>query len=233
MFEKIREFLRGESLLDESYRETLAVLDTLRGMVNESVTSLRQSDVALTDDRVFELDRRINKYQRRTRRRILTHVAVNPTTDINAALVLASIIIDVERIGDYAKNTVELARAHPARLPAGPYEDDLKILEERVSDGLVDVRRALETSDLEIARTYVKTHRRFTRLADDIVDGIIAERDDLPKGTSVTLALYVRYLKRIESHLVNIVSSIVNPFHRIGFRIKDKSAKVSDSETSK
>ncbi|MBD3297048.1 MAG: hypothetical protein GF341_00170 [candidate division Zixibacteria bacterium] len=232
MFKRIREFLRGESLLDESYNETLDVLGTLQGMVTESIGSLRQTDTTMPDDRVFELDRQINKYQRRTRRRILTHVSVSPSTDINASLVLASIIIDVERIGDYAKNIVELARAHKQRLTAELHEEALSDLEQRVLAGLVDVRRALEDSDIEMARTYVKTHRKYTRLADAVVNGLISGENDLPKGTSVTLALYTRYLKRIESHLVNIVSSVVNPFHRIGFRLKDKSSKAA-AESSK
>ena len=34
------------------------------------------------------------------------------------------------------------------------------------------------------------------------------------------LALYIRYLKRVCAHLRNISTSIVNPFHRIGFREK-------------
>lgn len=224
MFQKLREFLRGESLLDQSYRETVAVFETLKGMVSLASDSLRRSDEALELDSVFGLDRKINKYQRRTRRQILTHVAVSPSTDISAALVLASIIIDVERIGDYAKNIVELARAHPSRLGAGPYEESLVNLEQRVAGGLVDVCRALDVSDLEIARQYVKTHRQFTTSADAIVDGLISQTDELPKGTAVTLALYVRYLKRIESHLVNIVSSVVNPFHRIGFRVKGEAS---------
>ena len=31
-------------------------------------------------------------------------------------------------------------------------------------------------------------------------------------------ALYTRYLKRIAAHLINIASSVFNPFERIGFR---------------
>jgi len=38
---------------------------------------------------------------------------------------------------------------------------------------------------------------------------------------AVSTALYVRFLKRISAHLMNIASSIVNPFDRIGFRDDD------------
>jgi hypothetical protein len=37
----------------------------------------------------------------------------------------------------------------------------------------------------------------------------------------VTIALYVRFLKRVGAHLQNILSSVVNPFDRIGFHDKE------------
>ncbi len=44
---------------------------------------------------------------------------------------------------------------------------------------------------------------------------------DLVCNEAVSTALYVRFLKRISAHLMNIASSIVNPFDRIGFRDDD------------
>jgi hypothetical protein len=37
----------------------------------------------------------------------------------------------------------------------------------------------------------------------------------------VTTALYIRYLKRTSAHLMDIASSLANPFDRIGFREED------------
>ena len=39
---------------------------------------------------------------------------------------------------------------------------------------------------------------------------------------AVALALYMRYLKRVASHLMNAATGVVNPFHRIGYREKNK-----------
>ena len=39
-------------------------------------------------------------------------------------------------------------------------------------------------------------------------------------GHAVTVALYLRYLKRVSAHLKNVATSVVNPYHRIGFREK-------------
>lgn len=40
----------------------------------------------------------------------------------------------------------------------------------------------------------------------------------LGRGQTAVIASYVRYLKRIGAHLLNILSSVVNPFERIGYR---------------
>ena len=39
---------------------------------------------------------------------------------------------------------------------------------------------------------------------------------------AATLAIYLRYLKRVSAHLKNVATSVVNPYHRIGFREKEK-----------
>jgi phosphate uptake regulator len=64
-------------------------------------------------------------------------------------------------------------------------------------------------------------HWWIARKADDIVSSLI-EKDEtsMPARDAVATALYVRYLKRISAHLMNIASSIVNPFERIGFRVE-------------
>ena len=123
-------------------------------------------------------------------------------------------------MGDYAKNIVELAQAHPSALEGSTYEKSIQDLELRVTQGFNRVSEAFKESDAAQANALMATHKEFTRLADDILEHLIKGEDDLSKGDAVTLALYVRYLKRIESHLNNIVSSVVNPFPRIGFGSK-------------
>ena len=46
--------------------------------------------------------------------------------------------------------------------------------------------------------------------------------DDLDAPEAAAVGLYVRFLKRIGSHSRNIVTSIINPFHRIGYSEKKK-----------
>jgi phosphate uptake regulator len=50
---------------------------------------------------------------------VLKHLAVTGGMNIIPGLILTSVVIDLERIGDYTKNITDLAVAHPRRLSAG------------------------------------------------------------------------------------------------------------------
>ena len=56
------------------------------------------------------------------------------------------------------------------------------------------------------------------QIDDELVTGTVEE---ISPGDSAALALYSRYLKRISAHLNNMISSVVNPFDRIGFIEED------------
>ena len=217
MLRFLRELFRGESLLDQAFEATVNMLALARDMVKAASDSLRRSETADVELDIRKADVTINKYQRETRRQVLTHMAVSSAADFAPALVLTSIVIDVERLGDYAKNIIELAQAHPKALNALDYEEGIQGLELRVTQGFNRVGEALRQSDAAQARALMATHREFSKMADGIVESLIKGEDALSKGDAITLALYVRYLKRSESHLNNIVSSVVNPFPRIGF----------------
>ena len=54
--------------------------------------------------------------------------------------------------------------------------------------------------------------------SNDIVNAIVSgTNDEFSSEKAGSLCLYVRYLKRIAAHSRNLVSSIVNPFERIGY----------------
>jgi hypothetical protein len=54
-------------------------------------------------------------------------------------------------------------------------------------------------------------------ISDSIVQG---NANDLNAQDAGAVALYARFLKRIASHSRNIISGVVNPFPRIGYKEK-------------
>jgi phosphate uptake regulator len=223
MFEKFKELFGSENLLDVAFETTVKMMEFDNQMYDASSKTLRHSD---TDQLPFdfkEMDARVNKYEREVRSNVLTHLSVVGMQNLVPGLVLVSIVIDVERIGDYTKNIAGLASLHPARLKGGKNEELLAGIESNISANFPAVIEVMSTYDKDTARQVMQREPEVARASDQIVDDMITGRDaDLSRGESVSLALYSRYLKRINAHLTNIASAIVNPFPRIGFAEKGK-----------
>jgi len=136
-----------------------------------------------------------------------------------------SVVIDIERIGDYTKNIHDLARRHPARLDAGPLEPLLSEIESGIADAFRDTIRAFKDNNEDLAREVMAEYKEeHSSNCEKIIDKVIEGQIDLSPADAATVALYTRYLKRIGSHSRNIATSIVNPFHRIGY--KEEGAKI-------
>lgn len=224
MFSKFLTLWSKETLLDKAFKRTCKMLVSDLEMFEAAKYTLRQTNSSKMSIDVYQRDKKINKYEREVRRNVITHLAVAGKRDIAAGLSLVSIVIDVERIGDYTKNIADLAREHPKRLLAGTHEDTLCWLEETITERFTALDQVLLESDRNLAREIMGSHTEINEKCDKITMKMVKYTgDDLPCQSAVALALYARYLKRISSHLTNIASSVVNPFPRIGYREKKKS----------
>lgn len=223
MFSKFKELFGSENLLDSAFNTTVTMLEFDQEMFLASRHSLRETDSAEVDIDIKATDRKINKYQREVRRNVLTHLTVAGTQNLVPGLALLTIIIDVERIGDYTKNILALAVRHPNRLCGGAHEQALKEIEAGIEAHLPIVINSLKSQNKKEARKVMQDEEAISKRSDSIVNSMI-ESIDSPSSCSdsVALALYARYLKRINSHLTNVASAIVNPFPRIGFKEKKK-----------
>lgn len=221
MFGFLKELFSSDSLLETAFEETQEMLREDFRMFEEAIRSLRHSDTAELKFDIFKADKRINKYERAVRRKVLAHLAVSKPGDASACLVLIAVVSDVERIGDYTKNIAETANSHPARLTCDKYEDRLSEIEELITNRFKSVSEAYVNHDEEMATNLMVEHSKISQWCDEVVtDMIVSPPPDIPTGTAVAMTMYVRFLKRISAHLTNIVSSVVNPFPRLGYRRK-------------
>jgi phosphate transport system protein len=222
MFEKFKELFGSENLLDSAFDTTLKMMEYDSQMYDASRNTLRNSD---TDELPFdfkEMDGKVNKYEREVRKNVLTHLSVAGMQNLVPGLMLVSIVIDVERIGDYTKNIAGLASLHPVRLNGGSHEESLASIEAAISQNFPSVIKVMSTYEKGLAREVMQREPEVARASDQIVNDMIIGKDVAGSpGESVSLALYSRYLKRINAHLTNIASAIVNPFPRIGFSEKE------------
>ncbi|MCK4371798.1 MAG: hypothetical protein KAW61_01570 [candidate division Zixibacteria bacterium] len=223
MFEKFKELFSSENLLDSAFKTTLTMMEFDYKMYDAARKTLRESD---TDELPFDVrktDRKINKFERQVRRQVITHLTISGTQNLAPGLALVSIVIDVERIGDYTKNISELARKHKNMLKGGMFEDKLAGIEKVIEENFSRTIEVLKTQDNQKARQVMQVEDDIGRISDKMLNEIILEKDtSLSVCDAVTLAMYIRHLKRINAHLTNIASSIINPFPRIGFSEKQE-----------
>jgi phosphate uptake regulator len=223
MFKKWLEIFKKDTLMDRAYKRSFEMLDITLAMYLEAKESLRQREDSEIDLKVKETDRKINSYEREVRRMVFNHLAITGTINLPSGFILVSIIIDIERIGDYAKNMVELALDHPGKLHGGEFEDEIVRIETALEDNFVQTKKCFEKGDEDFALELLKKYAWVNDTCDEILVAVVKEKDrNIRPGDAASLVLYTRWLKRINSHLRNITTSVVNPFDRIGFEPEEK-----------
>jgi len=223
MFRKWLAIFKKDTLMDRAYQRSFKMLDITLDMFREARESLRNRDDSEINLKIKERDKQVNSYEREVRRMVFNHLAVQGTIELPSGLALVSIIIDIERIGDYTKNMVELALDHPGRLHGGQFEEDLKRMEEAVEGNFITTKKCFADEDSALALALLKKYAWVNDACDDRVKDVVQEKDpSIRPGDAAAMTLYIRFLKRVNSHLRNITTSVVNPFDRIGFNPKKK-----------
>jgi len=219
MFKQIFEIFKSDSLYEQALTECHEMLEIVRQMFNESIDSLRKSDTADIPIDIYSTDKKINEFERDVRRKVMTHLAIGGKEDIGSGLILVSVVIDIERIGDYTKNIYDLAVEHPRRLDAGNFEKTISEMENATKDFLNNAIDAFKEQDIDTSRKLMVEYKKdIVTKSNEIVNSLVSGQNaDFTSEQASTLCLYARYLKRIAAHSRNLVSSIVNPFERIGY----------------
>ncbi len=221
MFKKFFDTLKKKSLPEQILEKSIESITLGRNMFLNSKTALRTKGNLELAKQVLIEDKKINKSERTIRRKLLTHFALADKIDIGSGFTISSIVIDIERIGDYTKNIADLAILMEDKYNCGSYNDRIKILEDKIEIMFEKTIIAFENSDEDVAREVTSIYKNeISRECSLIKDSIIKEEEGLSAGDSTVTALYLRSLKRIAAHLYNISTSVLNPFPRIGYKEK-------------
>lgn len=180
-------------------------------------------DNAPTPDERTSISKRdveLNQLQRQIRKQVIAHLSLGQGhMDAPYCLLLMSLVKDVERIGDYCKNIVEVYDEG-----GGPIADDengaeLRELRAAVEDTFAASGKVFRESDTEMAMDLLRRGRELNRRCDLLVSRVARSSYDAP--TTTTLILGARYYKRIQSHLMNILSGVVMPLHKLDYYDED------------
>lgn len=215
MFKQLYNILKKENLLEQSFDRSSDAMAIIEEMFLKSLLALRENNPDKSYD-IFIQDKKINEHERAIRKKSLTHLTVTGQDDLNPALVLITIVHDIERVGDYTKNIYELSEKLGEKLEFGANEAQVKEIENLIIGAFKDLNESFVETSKEESRKLMDTLSSGRKLCEDVIDAILESGNGNPKHNLIGV-LYVRFLKRIAAHLNNIATSFVNPFDRIGF----------------
>ena len=220
VFKDLVNIWKSEDSLSQAWIESNDMLHLSHDIFNDAVEALRSGEKNKVLKSIKLRDEKINDYHREIRKKVVTYYSVSKdVTNIGSGLVLINIIVDIERIGDYSKNILDLARHYPKKFVSEKFSENLSIIERVVIDRFSTTIQAVENTDEKIADDLITSYRNdLGKISDKIVASSISGETEIGKeNRTASVALYARYLKRIGAHLKNITSSVVNPFESIGY----------------
>lgn len=221
LFKDVINLWKADDLLSQAWDDSHEMLNLSHEIFQQALIYLKNGENIDKLKALKKRDREINEFQRDVRRKVLTHYAVEQdTTDLANGLVLINMVVDIERIGDYCKNILDLAINHDQSIISSEVSENLAIIENEVESRFAKTLEAIQSQDENLAKSLMRGYRQqLTGLSDDIVNGVL--RNEISFGgesRTAAITLYARYLKRIGAHLKNITSTLVNPFDAIGYK---------------
>ncbi len=221
LFKDVINLWKADDLLSQAWDDSHDMLNLSHEIFQQALTYLQNGENIDTLKALKKRDKEINEFQRNVRRKVLTHYAVEQdTSDMADGLILINMVVDIERIGDYCKNILDLAINHDQSINSSEISEDLYLVEEEVKSRFEKTLEAIQLQDEEIALSLMEGYReQMTGKSDDIVNGVLRNELNFGSGSrTAAIALYARYLKRIGAHLKNISTTLVNPFDAIGYK---------------
>ena len=221
VFKDLVTIWNSEDSLSQAWTSSNEMLHLSHEMFTDSVNALRSGEKNKVIKSIKLRDEEINQYHRDIRKKVVTYYSVSKdVTNINSGLVLINMVVDIERVGDYTKNILDLAKHYPKKLRSEKVSEDLRIIEQAVIERFQNTVKAVEEMDEIAAKELIKSYRSdLGKLSDNLVASSIS--GDLKIGEehmASSMVLYARYLKRIGAHLKNITSVVINPFESIGYK---------------
>ena len=175
----------SEDSLSQAWTSSNEMLQLSHEMFTDSINALRSGEKNKVIKSIKLRDEEINQYHRDIRKKVVTHYSVSKdVTNINSGLVLINMVVDIERVGDYTKNILDLAKHYPKKLRSEKISEDLRIIEQAVIERFQNTVKAVEEMDEIAARELIKSYRSdLGKLSDNLVASSISGTLKLEKNT--------------------------------------------------
>ncbi|MBU1863678.1 MAG: hypothetical protein KKH94_08465 [Candidatus Omnitrophica bacterium] len=216
MFKNLLSFWKGKDFLSKVLNEFEQMMINAEGMFKavceKLITGKGKEGLG---DRIYEIDRQINQFERDIRKRIIEHLALQPSVDVPVCLVLMSVVKDAERLGDYAKNLFEVTEMMKGPMDKELFRSYFNEADKKLILLAEKTRSAFIKSDEALAREILGIEREIVVKCEEAIKKLA--NGNLSSNLSVCFTLIARYFKRIAAHLVNIGSSVIVPIDQLDF----------------
>ena len=174
---------------------------------------------------LYQQDIRVNQLERLIRKQVVAHLSLSGNRpDVPYSLLLVSLVKDLERVGDYAKNLSEVRELHPQPLPDSTILNELRGIREEVEQAFHVLAEVFDRSDRDRASELIRRGRETAQRCEAAIERIAA--GDFDARTTAALVLAARYYKRIGGHVLNVLSSVVMPLHKIDYYDENETTQI-------
>jgi phosphate uptake regulator len=224
MFKNLLSFWKGKDFLSQ-------VLEDFKTMLNDTESMYQSVCARLLDNeeqpdlknKIYEIDKSVNILQKHIRQRIVEHLALQPSVDTTACLLLMSVVKDAERLGDYAKNLHEVVELLEKPIDRALFSQYFNGVDKEILELFKNTKQAFIETNLDMANSAWDYHQKIGKGCDEIVKKVA--NSTLTVNEAVCFALIARYFKRINSHLTNIATSVVLPLSDLDYFDEKRAAK--------
>ena len=205
--------------IGESFTEMYELTCQMTVSAGEMFFTGRAAPEART--RIYQQDVQVNHMQRAIRKRVVGHLSVSGNrADVPYCLLLMTLTKDVERIGDYSKNLSEVTDLRNGPPPDDDLTQELREIARTIEKAFKLTLDVFEHSNQERAIELIQQGRDIAHRCDALIGRIAGSTHDA--STTAALVLAARYYKRISGHVLNVLSSVVMPLHKVDYYDEDE-----------
>jgi phosphate transport system protein len=198
--------------LSEDFGQMYSIAAEMAGIVEPHIF-----DHSLTLEqrsRIYKLDIKVNKLERSIRKRVVAHVTTSKG-HIPYCLLLMSLVKDVERIGDYIKNISEVSELGGGPIPEGDLRTELADLVNIAMELMNEAYPVFDRQDTERAHELLQLGQSAGKRCDQLL--VALARSDFNATQTTSMVLLTRFYKRVGGHLMNMLSGVLMPVHKVDF----------------
>ncbi len=216
----LKVIMGSKGLIEEANATSIEMLIIGKEMFILAINAVHEQTTKEILRTLAQMDKNLNRMEMDVRKKVFSHLAISRGEDLLKGLQLNIIITDLERVGDYTKNIGELVDMMPGKLEFGRHDKAFEKVKNLALEIFDLTYQALEQRDEKLAAKTIRKYDTVSKTVDATIKKVVAGKEltESVEKRHVGLVLLLRYIKRVSAHLKNISTSLVNPFHQIGYR---------------